>query len=161
MQTDYLDLLQIHCGPEEVETIRRGEALEGMLRAKKEGKVRWIGVSCGASGAHAALEMNAYDVLQLPYSLLNRSIEKGLGEGQSGDDSILARAAKANVGVIIREALEHGKLTDKFVEPRRTATLFSPSCKHGSRKLNRRAPQYVSADLPFSSSCGTLRWPRF
>lgn len=104
LQTDYLDLVQIHCGPDEVETIRRGEALEGMLRAKKAGKVRWVGVSCNASGARAALDVNAYDVLQLSYSLLNRSIE----------EEILARAARANMGVVIRESLERGKLTDKI-----------------------------------------------
>ena len=103
LQTDYLDLVQIHCGPAEVVTIRRGETLEGMLAAKKEGKVRWVGASCGAAGAVAALDMNSYDVLQLPYSLLNRSI----------DHEILSRAAKANVGVIVREPLERGKLTEK------------------------------------------------
>lgn len=102
LQTDYLDLVQIHCGPEEVETIRRGEVLEGMLRAKKQGKVRWVGVSCNAAGAPVALEMGAYDVLQLPYSFLNRSAEE-----------VLARGAQTNVGIIIREALERGKLTDK------------------------------------------------
>ncbi len=103
LQTDYLDLVQIHCGPDEEETIRQGDALEGMLRAKKEGKVRWIGVSCHASGARVALDMQAYDVLQLPYNLLNRSIE---GE-------IISRAAQADVGIIIRDALGRGRLTDK------------------------------------------------
>jgi len=104
LQTDYLDLVQIHCGPDEVETIRRGEALEGMLRAKKEGKVRWVGVSCHEPGARAALEIGAYDVLQLPYSLLNRSIE--------GD--VLSRAAALDVGIIVRDALARGRLTDKI-----------------------------------------------
>ncbi len=104
LRTDYLDLVQIHCGPEEVETIRRGEPLEGMLRARKEGKVRWVGVSCETAGALAALETNSYDVLQLPYSLLNRAIER----------EILGRAAKKHVGIIIREALERGKLSDKI-----------------------------------------------
>src|SRR3989449_10572927 len=88
LQTDYLDLVQIHCGPDEVETIRRGETVEGMLRAKKEGKVRWVGVSCHEPGARAALEIGAYDVLQLPYSLLNRTVE--------GD--VFSRAAALNVG---------------------------------------------------------------
>lgn len=109
LQTDYLDLVQIHCGPNEVETIRRGEALEGMLRAKQQGKVRWVGVSSNAAGARAALEMNAYDVLQLPYSLLDRSIE----QSGAGEEPVLACAARLNVGVIAREPLARGKLTDK------------------------------------------------
>jgi len=109
LQTDYLDLVQIHCGPDEVETIRRGEALEGMLRAKRQGKARWVGASCDVGGATVALEMPAYDVLQLPYNLLDRRIE---GKG-SGGDSVLSRAARLGVGVIVREPLARGKLTDK------------------------------------------------
>jgi aryl-alcohol dehydrogenase-like predicted oxidoreductase len=66
LQTDYLDLVQIHCGPDEEETIQRGETLEGMLRAKQQGKVRWVGVSCHAGGARVALDKGGYDVLQLP-----------------------------------------------------------------------------------------------
>ncbi len=104
LQTDHLDLIQIHCGPDEIDTIRRGETLDGMLRAKKEGKVRWVGASCNATGARAALESGGYDVLQLPYSLVSREIE---GE-------ILSRAASAGVGIIIREPLERGKLTAKI-----------------------------------------------
>ena len=109
LQTDYLDLVQIHCGPDEAETIRRGEALEGMLRAKRHGKVRWVGASCDVDGATVALEMPAYDVLQLPYNLLNRSIERM----ESGGDSVLSRAARLGVGIIAREPLARGKLTDK------------------------------------------------
>jgi aryl-alcohol dehydrogenase-like predicted oxidoreductase len=106
LQTDYLDVVQIHCGPDEVETIRRGEVLEGMLRAREQGKVRWVGVSCQEAGARAALETNSFDVMQLAYSLLNRSVE---GE-------ILARAAQLDVGIIVREPLERGLLTDKIHE---------------------------------------------
>ena len=110
LKTDYFDLVQIHCGPDEVETIRRGEALEGMLRAKRQGKARWVGASCEVDGARAALEMNAYDVLQLPYNLLCRSIE---GNDPSGD-SVLSRAARLGVGIIAREPLARGKLTHKI-----------------------------------------------
>jgi aryl-alcohol dehydrogenase-like predicted oxidoreductase len=110
LETDYLDLVQIHCGPDEVETIRRGETLEGMLRAKRDGKVRWVGVSCEAKGACVALEMKAYDTLQLPYSLLERSIE----QPEAGGESVLSRAARLNVGVLVREPLARGKLTDKI-----------------------------------------------
>ena len=110
LETDYLDLVQVHCGPDEVETIRRGEALEGMLRAKQQGKARWVGASCEVGGATVALEMAAYDVLQLPYNLLCRSIE---GNDPSGD-SVLSRAARVGVGVIAREPLARGKLTEKI-----------------------------------------------
>jgi aryl-alcohol dehydrogenase-like predicted oxidoreductase len=107
LQTDCIDLIQIHCGPDEIGTIRRGETLDGMMRAKKAGKVRWVGVSCNADGARAALETGGYDVFQLPYSMTNRAIE--------GD--ILQGAAEQGIGVMIRESLERGKLTDKVRKP--------------------------------------------
>jgi aryl-alcohol dehydrogenase-like predicted oxidoreductase len=118
LRTDYVDLIQIHCGANEVETVRQGETLEGMLSAKKAGKVRWVGISCEAPGARAALDTGEYDVLQLPYSLLNRAIEQGMGDhgsdvSRAHEGSILSRAAQANVGIIIREALERGNLTEK------------------------------------------------
>ena len=84
--------------------------LEGMLRAKQQGKARWVGASCEVGGATVALEMAAYDVLQLPYNLLCRSIE---GNDPSGD-SVLSRAARVGVGVIAREPLARGKLTEKI-----------------------------------------------
>ena len=148
LQTDYLDLVQIHCGPDEAETIRRGEALEGMLRAKRHGKVRWVGASCDVDGATAALEMPAYDVLQLPYNLLNRSIERM----ESGGDSVLSRAARLGVGIIAREPLARGKLTDKSrrapagADPTvaRAQDLLARLEQHGDRaSLSQIAIQFV------------------
>jgi aryl-alcohol dehydrogenase-like predicted oxidoreductase len=106
-------LVQIHCGPDEEETIQRGETLEGMLRAKQQGKVRWVGVSCHAGGARVALDKGGYDVLQLPYSILNRAIEKGSDQAEPGEGSILSRAAAAGVGIMAREVLGRGHLTEK------------------------------------------------
>jgi len=148
LQTDYLDLVQIHCGPDEAETIRRGEALEGMLRAKQQGKARWVGASCDVDGATVALEMPAYDVLQLPYNLLNRSIERL----ESGGDSVLSRAARLGVGIIAREPLARGKLTDKSrrapagADPAvaRAQGLLAGLEQHGDRtSLSQIAIQFV------------------
>jgi len=135
LQTDYLDLIQIHCGPEEVETIRRGETLEGMLRAKKQGKVRWVGVSCNPAGALAALESGAYDVLQLPYSILNRAIAEPWPEG---GESILSLAALNDVGVLIRESLERGKLTGKIRQEQANGEAAEVNIKQGLAQLESR-----------------------
>lgn len=148
LRVSYLDLVQIHCGPDEVETIRRGEALEGMLRARQQGKVRWIGVSCQAEGARAALSTNAYDVLQLPYSLLDRSIE----QSEAGGESVLSRAARLNTGVIVREPLARGRLTDKIRRApagndpavRKVQSLLARQEQRGLRTpLSRVALQFV------------------
>jgi len=145
LQTDYVDLIQIHCGADEEETIRRGETLEGMLRAKKEGKVRWVGASCHASGARVALDVGGYDVLQLPYSLLNRDIE--------GD--VLSRAAAAGVGIMARGALGRGHLTSKVrsladnADPKVTrakALLAKVEARGVKTPLSQVAVQFVLRD---------------
>src|SRR2546426_75441 len=147
LQTDYLDLVQIHCGPDEVETIRRGEALEGMLRAKKEGKVRWVGVSCHEPGARAALEIGPYDVLQVPYSLLNRSIE--------GD--VLSRAAALDIGIIVRDALARGRLTDKI---RKMPTQDDPGAGRAKAFIERLEARATKAPLNQLAIQFVLRRPQ-
>lgn len=146
LQTDYLDLVQIHCGPDEVGTIREGETLEGMLRAKQQGKVRGVGVSCHAEGALAALESGAYDVLQLPYSIVNRSIE---GE-------ILSRAAASDIGVIVREPLERGKLTEKV---RLAPSDADPSVTQAKKLLEKMDSQGIQTPLSQLAIHFVLRKP--
>lgn len=147
LETDYVDLIQIHCGPDEEETIRRGETLEGMLRAKKEGKVRWVGASCHASGARVALDVGGYDVLQLPYSLLNRDIE--------GD--VLSRAAAAGVGIMARGALGRGHLTSKV---RRLADNADPKVARAKAMLAKVEARGVKTPLSQLAVQFVLRDPR-
>jgi aryl-alcohol dehydrogenase-like predicted oxidoreductase len=147
LETDYVDLIQIHCGPDEEETIRRGEALEGMLRAKRDGKVRWVGVSCHAEGARVALDLNAYDVLQLPYSLLNRSIE---GE-------VLSRAAQAQVGILVRGALGRGHLTEKV---RHVTAASDPNFSRARAVLANMEARGVKTPLSHLAIQFALRDPR-
>jgi|SRR5579863_4777010 len=152
LQTDYLDLVEIHCGPDEVGTIRRGETLEGMRRAQRAGKVRWVGASCDVPGAEAALEMNAYDVLQLPYSILERSIERP----NAGGDSVLSRARKLGVGVIVREPLARGKLTDKV---RQAAAGSDPAVAQVQGLLARLEARSVKTPLSALAIQFALRRP--
>lgn len=98
LQTDYVDLLQIHSGSREV--IEKGETLAAMREAQAAGKVRFIGLSCGKDAALAALQSGDYDTIQISYNVLDRQMEQ----------TVLPLAQEKNVGVIIKDGLAAGRL---------------------------------------------------
>jgi aryl-alcohol dehydrogenase-like predicted oxidoreductase len=74
LQTDVIDLLQIHSAS--VEVIRRGAIIEAIQEAQQEGKVRFTGATTyGEEAALAVIEDGRYDCLQVAYSLLDRGLE--------------------------------------------------------------------------------------
>lgn len=105
LRTDYVDLWQIHCGANDLETVTSEETIGAMQRAKAEGKARFLGVSPGSvEAAMAAIASGVYDTLQLTYNLYDRTME----------ETVLPAARAADVGVIVKWPLGGGHLTPKF-----------------------------------------------
>lgn len=102
LNTDRIDLYQIHSGSEEL--VREGEALAEMQKARDQGKIRFIGLSCDARAAEAAIESGAFDTIQISYNILDRHME----------DRVLPMAEAADVGVIVKDPLAAGRLTQKY-----------------------------------------------
>ncbi|MBI3060138.1 MAG: aldo/keto reductase [Deltaproteobacteria bacterium] len=103
LQTDYIDLYQLH-NPD-VEVIRHGEVWELLERRKKEGKIRHYGVSINKMDEGiAAVQDGRSDTIQIEYNLLD----------QEPAQEVFPLAQKANVGVIVRVPLRRGLLTGKF-----------------------------------------------
>ena len=103
LQTDYIDLYQLH-NPD-VEVIRNGEVWELLERRKKEGKIRHYGVSINKMDeGTAAVRGGRSDTIQIEYNLLD----------QEPAQEVFPLAQKANVGVIVRVPLRRGLLTGKF-----------------------------------------------
>ena len=109
----YLDLYQIHSATLESGVLENGEVLDELARLREGG----LKVGLSVSGPRQAevirrsLEVNAargrvFDCVQATWNLL----ETSAGEA-------LAEARKAGVGVIIKEGLANGRLTDRNVDP--------------------------------------------
>ncbi len=103
LQTDYVDLYQLH-NPT-VEVIERGEVWELLERCKKEGKIRHYGVSINKmEEGTAAANGGRSDTIQIEYNLLD----------QEPAEEVFPLAKKLNVGVIARVPLRRGLLTGKM-----------------------------------------------
>lgn len=103
LQTDYVDLYQFHC----VDTCYRpgdGTGMyECMLEAKRQGKIRHIGVTAHKLGvAEECVESGLYETLQYPFSYLSSERECRLVE----------RCREKNIGFIAMKALAGGLLTN-------------------------------------------------
>lgn len=105
LQTDYIDLYQIHWPNWDVPL---EETLSAMEKLKQDGKIRFIGVSnFGVRDLTEALNHGEVVTDQLVYSLLFRAIEY----------EILEKCREAQVGVLAYSPLAQGLLTGKFKDP--------------------------------------------
>jgi aryl-alcohol dehydrogenase-like predicted oxidoreductase len=101
-----IDLYQIHWPSPETEI---EEGWEAMARFKKEGKVRWIGVSnFNVEQMKRALKIAPITSLQPPYSMLRRAIE----------EEVLPFAQENGIGVINYSPMVSGLLTGKMTAER-------------------------------------------
>jgi aryl-alcohol dehydrogenase-like predicted oxidoreductase len=102
LKTDFIDLYQIHW-PDATTPIQ--ETFEAVRKLIAEGKVRAAAV-CNYSAAQVAEALQTIEIAsnQVPYSLINRDIEK----------EILPQALKKNIGIIAYSPLQRGLLTGKI-----------------------------------------------
>lgn len=96
MKTDYIDVLQFHAGPSK-KILEDNGAIETLLDLKREGKIRFIGMSSTSPELEEHIAMGVFDVFQIPYSALQREHEE-----------TIARAARAGAGIVIRGAVARG-----------------------------------------------------
>jgi aryl-alcohol dehydrogenase-like predicted oxidoreductase len=93
LKTDYVDLLQLHSCDKNV--LAKGEAVQALQKAKKDGKTRFIGYSGDGEDALAAIEMDVFDTLQTSVSILD----------QQCIDLLLPKARAQNLGVIAKRPI--------------------------------------------------------
>lgn len=96
MHTDHLDLVQFHGSPSRA-TLEEHGAIEALLDLKRQGKVRFIGMSGTLPNLPGQIEMGVFDAFQIPYSALQREHE-----------DLISNATRAGAGTVIRGGVARG-----------------------------------------------------
>jgi aryl-alcohol dehydrogenase-like predicted oxidoreductase len=96
MKVDYIDVLQFHASPS-METLEENGAIQTVQDLKKEGKIRFIGMSGTLPNIEGHIASGVFDAFQIPYSALQREHEE-----------VICRAAQAGAGIIIRGGVARG-----------------------------------------------------
>jgi aryl-alcohol dehydrogenase-like predicted oxidoreductase len=103
LNRDQIDLFQIHCPPMEI--LKGGQVFEVLDQLKKQGKIRYYGVSVEtAEEGLFCLEQPNVNTLQVIFNLLR----------QKPLDSLFPQAKEKGVGILARVPLASGLLTGKF-----------------------------------------------
>lgn len=102
LKTDYIDLFQIHW-PDNSTPI--SETFEAVQRLVEQGKVRAAGV-CNYNVQQVEEALQTIDLAsnQVPYSMINRDIEK----------TVIPQAIERGLGIIAYSPLQRGLLTGKI-----------------------------------------------
>jgi len=110
LDTDYVDLYQVHWPDPHTPFEETARALDAFVR---EGKVRYVGVSnYGVAEMEAFQRGRRLDALQPPYHLFRRDIER----------TILPYCLQHGIGVLVYGPMAHGLLTGRMT----AETRFPP-----------------------------------
>ena len=105
LNTDVIDLIQIHFGPDSEGTLARGETLRAMKDAQKAGKVRYLGASIDGDLAKRCIMMGDFDVMQMGYNLFHQANAENI-----------RLCKERGMGVLIRSGLGNGLLTPRVAQ---------------------------------------------
>ena len=103
LRTDYIDVYQLHC-VEQCYAPGDGTGMyECLLEAKKQGKIRHIGITAHKLGiAEEIVSSDLYEVLQFPLSYLSSERE----------ELLLRACGEKNIGFLAMKALAGGLITN-------------------------------------------------
>ena len=91
MNTDCIDIMQLHSPS--FEDVAHGDGLEGLMKARDQGKVRFISLSVDdPAAARKAIEIGEFDTMQVTYNVLQRDM----------GDIIAAARQQQDMGIIIK-----------------------------------------------------------
>jgi predicted aldo/keto reductase-like oxidoreductase len=155
LQTDYLDLWQLHylVEPDEWKTtMSEGGALEAAIEAKEQGLVRFIGVTghgVEAPSAHLrSLEVYDFDSVLLPYNYT--MMQNSLYREQT--QKLFEVCKERDIAVQTIKSLARGELGDK---EKMYATWYDPLTDEDS--IQRAVHWVLSNEQVFLNSTGDIR----
>ena len=143
LKTDYIDLYQIHW-PDATTPI--SETMEAVARLQEQGKILAAGVcNYNTSQIEEALKTVKLVSNQVPYSMVNRSIEK----------DVLPQAVSKGMSIIPYSPLQRGLLTGKI---KRDHKFGSGDTREGNRFYKAenidRINEFLEAIKPIADSHG-------
>ena len=168
LQTDYLDVLQLHGGrftPEDQFHILHEGPLEALLSLKKRGLIRYIGVTVEeAWTAIPFVQADVFDVIQVCYNLIRQSAGQHLLDATREKDTAVCAMRPMTSGMFQRqleylapEWLENGEafqvclsfiLSDSRVHMANTGMRWSREVEQNVRFVKEFMPEYDIADTP-------------
>jgi aryl-alcohol dehydrogenase-like predicted oxidoreductase len=105
LKVDYVDVVHLHSCSEE--TLRRGEVIEVLQRAKEQGKTRYIGYSGDSTSARYAVETGVFDSFETSVNIADQeAIELTIPLAVKQGMGIIAKRPIANV------AWKHERLSE-------------------------------------------------
>jgi aryl-alcohol dehydrogenase-like predicted oxidoreductase len=143
LQTDRIDLLQLHCIPSGV--MERGEVFDWLRTLQQEKLISHFGASVEtAEEGLLCAEQEGLASLQVIFNIFRQKLV----------DELLPRAVERNVGIIARLPLASGMLSGKFTEK----TQFAES---DHRNFNRDGQAFnvgeTFAGIPFDTGVKLVR----
>lgn len=147
LKTDYIDLYQIHSWDP---LTRPDEVAAAFAKLRKEGKVRWFGVS-NLNNAQMSMYLAHFDVecLQPPYNMLERRIEA----------NELPFCLEKRIGVITYSSLAKGLLSGKYAPGQKFEDARSDDPRFSGERFE-RILRAVQALKPLADKHG-LTIPQF
>ncbi|HEX7573630.1 MAG TPA: aldo/keto reductase, partial [Bacteroidota bacterium] len=145
LQTNVIDILQIHFGPDPDKVLDDGGCVRAMKEAKASGSVRFLGASVNGTVLDRCIESGDFDVVQVGYSLLNQT-----------EADRISKAKARGIGVLIRSGLAGGWLTSRAlgrVRDERPAgvNLLFDLCGGDAKLVTALALQFISRNDGVSS----------
>lgn len=131
MRTDCLDVVQFHMSPSKA-VLQENDSIAELEALKKEGKLRFIGISGTFPELPGQIAMGVFDVFQMPYSLVERD-----------NEALMHSAAQAGAGIVIRGGVARGVI----VKDESVIDDYPDFLQPGFRARRRRWRETEVADL--------------
>ena len=96
LQTDHVDLLQLHSC--DLDVLERGDVIEVLMKARDEGKTRFVGYSGDNEEAQWAVDSGLFDTIQTSYNVVD----------QKARYNLLASVQTARLGLIFKRSISNG-----------------------------------------------------
>lgn len=139
LKVDYIDLYQVHNpNMEQLDTVvAAGGALDALMQAKKDGKIRHIGLTAHSLEVfERALEMDWIETIMFPYNIVENQCE-----------NLLTRCSEKDIGFIAMKpmaggAIENAEVALRYIANNQDVTIAIPGMYNPEEvKINAAAGQ--------------------